>query len=813
LGPLISGLALFALAVVDPTAAREQAAKGASTFAKTPSLPGSTDSWTLLLPLVAVLAVFVARLVGVKFWRWLRPADPRSVDMLVDPLVRAVRGQLRKEAAERLLVTPAPIPVRWILSDLPVVGPVEEAVGEPHAAPAFPPLPGQVRIDEDQLRVGGGRGELFSVYAGIASGRMLVLGEPGAGKTGSALLLALDALDRRDRVEDEERVKVPVPVLLTPHGWDPTTCSAQDWLAARLAATYPLFQPRSGEVEAAALIAAGAVALILDEFGEMDGAQRPAALQALSEAPFRVVVLARSQEMIEAAASAWLVGAVALELQPVTGPEAADYLQRARTGPPPLGWPRLLTRLRRDPDGVLTGGWSTPLALTLMRDTYRAGDDVGELLNGAWGGICTDVEQRLFGRVLLNAYTPRPGRPKPRYTVGQAKQTLAFLAQRMTRDQTRDLGWWHIPQWISTTPRVLASMLAGGILGALLSVILVGLIYGSSAWPNGLTRSFWTSLGYPLVAGFGVGLALGFGGGHGSGKPKQISARYAFTRRSALTAWLTYALATWLGVLLVSLVVGVVYDYVGIPNVLSRGVVGFVVGLPLGLQRKLVGGIGDGQGNLRGPVESRRTGRAAGFVVALLVGTAAGVVFGRMPDVGIAGVAFFGVAVGLPVWLAVWFMVGLVPRLVGRFVTGPADDKGSALGPLESWRNDQMFSLVAGIPLGLAATLGVGLGFARIAGGGTFDVVNGLAYGLTVGLMYAITSSGRWSTMLTWRLLRRRSRRVPAVNLMSFLEDARHRHVLRAVGAVYQFRHAALQYQLARQSAKVKEPQSSFTER
>jgi hypothetical protein len=46
----------------------------------------------------------------------------------------------------------------------------------------------------------------------------------------------------------------------------------------------------------------------------------------------------------------------------------------------------------------------------------------------------------------------------------------------------------------------------------------------------------------------------------------------------------------------------------------------------------------------------------------------------------------------------------------------------------------------------------------------------------------------------------KRSRHVPRIALMSFLEDARNRGVLRTVGATYQFRHATLQDQLAKQT-------------
>lgn len=87
------------------------------------------------------------------------------------------------------------------------------------------------------LRGHAGRVELFAVYAGIASGRMLVVGAPAAGKSGTAVLLVLDALEHRERVEDEDRAQVPVPVLLIAHSWDPTTCSVQDWFTARLAAS------------------------------------------------------------------------------------------------------------------------------------------------------------------------------------------------------------------------------------------------------------------------------------------------------------------------------------------------------------------------------------------------------------------------------------------------------------------------------------------------------------------------------------------------------------------------------------------------
>lgn len=79
-----------------------------------------------------------------------------------------------------------------------------------------------------------------------------------------------------------------------------------------------------------------------------------------------------------------------------------------------------------------------------------------------------DLTQHLIDRVLPAAYTPRPGQPAPRYSEQQARQVLAFLARQMNQDNTRDLAWWQISRWAPPRPRILVSMLAGGLLGAVL---------------------------------------------------------------------------------------------------------------------------------------------------------------------------------------------------------------------------------------------------------------------------------------------------------------------------------------------------------
>jgi hypothetical protein len=768
-------------------------------------LVSSVADTALAEPLVNALVRVVEGM-----WRARRPADPRPVDALADLLAKAVEAQWRQEAAERMLLTPEPIPVDWSLSELAVTGPVQAAVGSAEMAPAFPPLPGQSRVTEEQLRAGGRRRELFAVYAGIASGRVVAVGAPGAGKTGSAVLLVLDALEHRKGVEDTQRAGVPVPVLVTAYGWDPLTCPVRDWLVDRLVASYPqLFAHRGGRAEADALVTAGAIALVLDGLDEMDLARRPAALRALSSVPFRVVVLTRSSEMIQAAGVAWLVGAVGLQLHGITGHEGADYLHRACIGPPPLGWTQLLTHLRENSDSILTRGLSTPLGLTLIRDTYRPDNDVTDLLDSNRWSTAEDLERYLITRVLPAAYTPRPGQPALPYRQTQAEQVLVFLARQMNQDHTRDLAWWHIPRWVPTRPRILASMLAAGLLGAILGGLVFGVVWTVL---HGVGPVLGDKLLEGLAYGLGLGLPLGIGFGRGGREPKRARTWRAISWRLVLTAGLVYG---FVGVLANLLAVGLVFvlsaDLTAIPQRLVHPVVNLVSGFTLTFA------LSDWRGEARGSIQDLANGRGkiwvvglvVGLVLVLLIGLAVGVVVVRLYHLGLALVLVMGLVAGLVFALVAWLM----PRLAGGLVAGLAvefaDGEPSPQGPQESWRHDRVFGLRLGFGLGLG--VGFVLGLAKfLTEGPASGLGNLLVTGVSVGLVYGITSSVTWPTTLSWRQLRRFDR-VPAVALMPFLEDARARHVLRTVGAVYQFRHATLQDKLADQTT-VSAPTSSATQ-
>jgi hypothetical protein len=171
-----------------------------------------------------LLAIFTAA-GGLAAWLWQRlrweaPEPGLALASAADALANAALQQWDQAAVERGLRYPAPIPVRWRRSRRPVVGPLEAALGTPYTRTGFAALPGIPAVTAAALE-SGGLADLAGIYGGLRSGRIIVVGGPGTGKSAAAILTVVEALEHRRDVSDTERGQVPVPVLLTVHGWDP----------------------------------------------------------------------------------------------------------------------------------------------------------------------------------------------------------------------------------------------------------------------------------------------------------------------------------------------------------------------------------------------------------------------------------------------------------------------------------------------------------------------------------------------------------------------------------------------------------------
>jgi hypothetical protein len=565
-----------------------------------------------------------------------------------------VKTQWERAAGERGLAD-ALIPLTWGRPSLPLAGPVAAAA----SSHRFVPLPGLRPVKKAQL-IAGQIDDLHAVYGGLGSGRLVIAGAPGSGKSSAAVLLVLAALEHRDQVRAEDRGKVPVPVLFTAQDWDPRRQPVKEWLTGRLQQTYPLFTGWTGAAKAGGLIDAGKLAVMLDGLDEIAEELRPVALQALNQASFRVVVLSRTAEMASAASQRGVLqGAAAVELRAIDAATAAGYLERVQLDPPPAGWHDLINRLRATPASPLTEALNNPLALTLIRDTYQSGDDARELLDQ-----CDMIQQRvsdpqaaeeitghLLDRVLPAAYAPQPGQPPPRYDLQAAQNALAKVAARMNQDGTRDLQWWQIPQWAPSAPRIVA----GGLIAWLLVDLALGLVFQLAGIDGGFVAAAFPGL---LVAAAAATAARGTSGSPARigriGKPRL---QRVFAKRNLMFGLVSGLLFGLLFGLVTGLVSSLIYG-------LASGLVsGLIYGLISWLAVGLANAFADPDSTSSpSPATSwhndRRhsimIGLAVGIVVGLVAGIVVGLVSGLMHGIksgltngSLFGLMLFGLMSGL----------------------------------------------------------------------------------------------------------------------------------------------------------------------
>lgn len=296
---------------------------------------------------------------------------------------------------------------------------------------------------------------LDEVYARLPHGRLVVIGGPGSGKTGTMILLLLAALERRSSLADDQRARVPVPVWLTLGGWNPVTGSLRERAAQTMNRDYPALRaPDYGAGAAGQLVRAGRVALFLDGLDEMPARMRALALKRLDEEArdLRVVVTSRPQEYQLALQAARPDNIAVVELRPVRPEAAAAYLLHGQAGPGREQWEQLGGYLRSNPDSVAARTLDNPLTLSLARDAYPAQDPSGLTDPGRFPAP-EALSEHLIARFLVIAYPCELQRL-------HAMRWLAWIAWYMGISQ--DLQWWDIPGWLPSWKLRLARGLAAG---------------------------------------------------------------------------------------------------------------------------------------------------------------------------------------------------------------------------------------------------------------------------------------------------------------------------------------------------------------
>jgi transcriptional regulator with XRE-family HTH domain len=422
------------------------------------------------------------------------------VVILDDPLADAasqlayeLRARLRREEEQRQIHDPVPLPVRW--------GPVPDELIDSwrniRKGEAATPLDLRGELDD-----------IVGVYRKLPSGRLVVLGRAGSGKTILTIRFVLGLLDVNGPAD-------PVPVIFSVGSWNPGTTALRDWLIEQLLRDHPgLAAPGpDGSTLAAALVETGRVLPVLDGFDEIAEGQRRPALAALNATALSLLVTSRVDEYRAAVeATDVLTSAGAVVLTDLTPEDLAGYLPRTtrRGGHAGTVWEPVLTEVREHPDGDLAAVLTTPLMVGLARTIYSdtPDHDPAELLDVDRYGTRDAIERHLLGSFVPTVYRHQP--------VERVEHWLGFLAHHLDRLGTHDLAWWQLG---NRMPGWLRMVVSGSVLGAaagLTAATLIGLVHllGIGTPDAGLA----TGVSVALAAGPAEGLAasLSIGLVHGA---------------------------------------------------------------------------------------------------------------------------------------------------------------------------------------------------------------------------------------------------------------------------------------------------------
>ena len=585
------------------------------------------------------------------------PAPPESaferrLTDAADDLAHAVRARLDREEELRRIQDPFPMPVRWEPAPENVMDQWENVRRV---------LPGESAAPLD---LAGRLPEIADIYGRIPSGRLVVLGRAGSGKSVLAMRFALDVLRARARGG-------PVPVVVGLGSWNPTTTAFRDWLAGRLRRDHPgLAAGNDGPDLATALVEAGRVLPVLDGFDELaSGLHRPA-LDALNATTLPLLLTSRPGEYAAVARTDALTAAAAVRLIDLTVTDLVHYLPR--TTPRNAGatvWDPVLNELRDHPERPasvnLRAVLTTPLMVGLACAVYgdRAGRDPAELLDTERFGSQYALEDHLLGSFIPTVYgTAGQGRWDP----GRAQRWLGHLARHMDRLGTRDLAWWQLSRTTHLWSRVVAVGLVAAVAFAVvagLAAALMGVLGFGSGPADGLTAGPLDGLAAGLAVGVLCVVGLAFGGA--AFEPSRVQIRLhgarrrlraRFVRRFMVAVALGLAFAGGLGL---AGLLGVQFWIVGRLGpgpgygVLAGLVFGPLVGVAWGLMARIEAPV-DARTAVS-PTDLLNTNRATVVVESSVLGLVCAVGFGVMagllhgPRYGVLHGLTYGLVLGLAV--------------------------------------------------------------------------------------------------------------------------------------------------------------------
>ncbi len=581
-----------------------------------------------------------------------------------------------------------------------------------------PPLPGEelVRWRSDGGVQQGTLSDAAAYYQSLERGRLVVLGEPGAGKTVLATQLVIDLAKALPAGELQPGARPVAPVWLSLPSLDlgePASLgrlSAEE-LEARLDGLIAAQVSQDYQIAAVAaqrLVRERWVLPVLDGLDEMDssaaraGGTRPlaaAVVRALNAGTGRrpVVLVCRHAEYGQLARSASRPGedpvlqdATQIVLQRLDAEAICEFLARrfpgGRAGEPDARWADVWHALRRGPaagqEDSLADALSSPWQLFLATAAYSGpGTDPSEL---------TRLPASTLGERLLAQFIPAVTSSTPRgdgefYPASEASTWLETLARHL-EGTSKHLGWsatdlrlerlWPIGG--QKAVRWLSALVISGITCA--AFALAGLVWAAENgrwYPD--TRPAWIGFGCGVIAV--IGSVIYFTRSTDRTLQRLDLKLGSAAARKRLAGGLLMALSVGGGGVLG---LGLTYGHLpGFAGGSPEGLAGtLTLGLAIGLAIGLAFGLQGTFSLAERPTSVMRQNLAyvvmVGLTFAVASGLASELADRLRDDVGIVLATALGLAFALTLGLDVWvrYLIGcsvarrrgLLPRRVGRFL-------------------------------------------------------------------------------------------------------------------------------------------------
>lgn len=323
---------------------------------------------------------------------------------------------------------------------------VERPFGNVHISP-----------EQSQKPLSISRG-INTAFNRMGEGRtLLILGEPGAGKTTILLKLTRDLIAR-----NSDNLNQPIPVVFNLSSWAKKRQTIADWLVDELQSNYGVSKSLGK-----AWVKDQQLLLLLDGLDEVQAKHREACVEAINQfmqdyGVTEMVVCSRIKDYQALSNRLQLRGAICV--QPLTSEQIHQYLDNAGSQ-----LQSVQTLLQQDT--AMQEMMKSPLTLSIVSMAYK--DISIESLQQS--GSIEERRHHLFETYIERMFQRHGRAMRMKYTPEQTKHWLTWLATRMVQEsQTVFL----IEKLQPTCLEKKSERLFYRVVSALASGLMLGLIFG-----------------------------------------------------------------------------------------------------------------------------------------------------------------------------------------------------------------------------------------------------------------------------------------------------------------------------------------------